>query len=107
MGADRPRTPPDSATSTDLGLISAEMIAALLSIKIDAARKIISGGLYGKCVKVGKRNLLRREDFDAALLGQQAAVTPRPARPTTSVLPNLPRKRRGDRRRTPKPDAPP
>ncbi len=86
---------PNSAVLKDQNLISPEMIQDLLCVDIDAARKIISDGRYGKFVKVGRRQFLLRADFDAALLAQQAARSSSAVKPSTGVLANLPRKPRG------------
>jgi hypothetical protein len=96
------RSAPDSSVLNGKELIFAETLAEMLNIKIDAARKLISGGTYGEAVRIGKHKALFRADFDAALRAQQNPKASAKTASPESSLSDLPRTRHGRGRRAAK-----
>lgn len=99
---------PSSKVLKDEDLVFPEMIMEMLRIKIDAARKLVSSGAFGKPVRLGKRVAVFKKDMYEAMRAQAPEVAPAKEKPPGSPFTDLPRRRRRSAvRRAPKSDAAP
>lgn len=71
-----PESGPDSSVLKDREIVFAETLVRMFrgEIKIDAARKMVSGGKLGPVVRIGKRKAVLKSSMYAHLLSQAEAA---------------------------------